>query len=634
MSKAWNRKRPSLRSWELSNFKSVVDASIPLAPLTLVVGANSAGKSTLLQSILLMAQAATQVTPGPFPLNGSLVGLGKFSEARSDFEDREGETIGIGGSLALPFPLKASRFLLMRGELDIQDGVDESGDSNIISWNLHLAGDTEMETSDALVEACEVSFAHGNDLLGKLSVEGRPIDEVPPPMLESQQSVFGDKYEMTEYMKERSTSDGPSDYFKYWRMGVGAPINREYGAVSFEAGIPVNGLVQTDEITWLLDVVKYQSNRFRFFFEEDQQEDDEFANLREMSQDEAINHLHSLLEERCKRVIEARRIGTGLGIDLSESESTSAYSVISRDDYSESIYPRLRKLLSDDVGGSRGILASLPPAGPHSDMTDIAADVPQYFRGSVLYLGPLREDPRVTYPHAIAGSTHMPLGRKGESTASFLLQNTSGRRSMPTGPYVPAMPASKVTYPLPSRETTRSLELAVNSWVKEFKLGQSFDVQDQARYGVGFTIDARDLTSVGTGVSQVLPVIVLCLVAQPGQLILLEQPELHLNPGLQQHLADFFLAMVRSGRQLLVETHSEYMVTRLRRRVAEDTEDEVRNLFNFVFAAQDEQRKTRFRVLDVDRNGALDADEWPTGFFDQAGNDVDEMMRIALNRRR
>ena len=43
-----------------------------------------------------------------------------------------------------------------------------------------------------------------------------------------------------------------------------------------------------------------------------------------------------------------------------------------------------------------------------------------------------------------------------------------------------------------------------------------------------------DLTSVGVGVSQVLPVILLCLLAEPGTLVVLEQPELHLHPKLQQ----------------------------------------------------------------------------------------------------
>ena len=57
-----------------------------------------------------------------------------------------------------------------------------------------------------------------------------------------------------------------------------------------------------------------------------------------------------------------------------------------------------------------------------------------------------------------------------------------------------------------------------------------------------------DLTSVGVGISQVVPVIVMCLLAPPGSLVLLEQPELHLHPALQQRLGDFLLACARAGR--------------------------------------------------------------------------------------
>ncbi|WP_162528596.1 AAA family ATPase [Mycolicibacterium sp. CBMA 361] len=86
-----------------------------------------------------------------------------------------------------------------------------------------------------------------------------------------------------------------------------------------------------------------------------------------------------------------------------------------------------------------------------------------------------------------------------------------------------------------------------------------------------------DLTSVGTGVSQVLPVLVMCLQAPPGSLLLIEQPELHLNPAVQQKLADFLLAIAASGRQLLVETHSDYLITRLRLRTAKDPTEDTRN---------------------------------------------------------
>ena len=67
----------------MRNFKSIGTADLELAPLTVLVGANSTGKSSLLQSMLLAAQAAgaPQGEPG-IPLNGALVELGELAELR------------------------------------------------------------------------------------------------------------------------------------------------------------------------------------------------------------------------------------------------------------------------------------------------------------------------------------------------------------------------------------------------------------------------------------------------------------------------------------------------------------------------------------------------------------------------
>ena len=119
------------------------------------------------------------------------------------------------------------------------------------------------------------------------------------------------------------------------------------------------------------------------------------------------------------------------------------------------------------------------------------------------------------------------------------------------------------------------------------------------------------LDAVGVGVSQLLPVLVLCLLSEPGGVILLEQPELHLHPALQQRLADFLIAVARSGRQLIVETHSEYIVSRLRRRIAEDTteEDDLLAMSKIVFAERDRQtglttyREVEFSLTGPSRSG-------------------------------
>jgi predicted ATPase len=79
------------------------------------------------------------------------------------------------------------------------------------------------------------------------------------------------------------------------------------------------------------------------------------------------------------------------------------------------------------------------------------------------------------------------------------------------------------------------------------------------------------IADVGFGVSQVLPVLVLCYYVPEGSILLLEQPEIHLHPAVQAGLADVFAEVVKERRvQIILESHSEHLLRRLQRRVAEE----------------------------------------------------------------
>ncbi len=175
----------------------------------------------------------------------------------------------------------------------------------------------------------------------------------------------------------------------------------------------------------------------------------------------------------------------------------------------------------------------------------------------------------------------------------------------------------------------------MDRWAQRLEIADEVQTTDLARLGIQISVRRGgvgpvDITSVGVGVSQLLPVIVMCLTAEPGTVILLEQPELHLHPALQQRLADFLLACARSGRQLIVETHSEYLVSRLRRRIAEDETDElVRNVALYFVEQVDDA--SRFRHVPVNEYGGLE--EWPTGFFDQAAKDSHALLEAGLSKR-
>ncbi|KQY21200.1 hypothetical protein ASD16_17875 [Cellulomonas sp. Root485] len=250
-----------------------------------------------------------------------------------------------------------------------------------------------------------------------------------------------------------------------------------------------------------------------------------------------------------------------------------------------------------------------------------------YLSTGIRYLGPLREEPRAAYPDSPEGDDTY-VGPRGEFTASVLQRHGDRRVSVPT-------PQDDGTIKTPRRPI--QLMTAVSRWAKYLDIGESFSVSDQGRFGIQMQVRQKDvegdldLTSVGTGVSQLLPVIVMCAQAPAGSLLLIEQPELHLNPRVQQRLADFLLAIAQSGRHLLVETHSEYLISRLRRRVAEDEKDSLQDTIGIYFAKRVEGATT-YELVEQNEYGGID--EWPESFFDQATEEEHAILSAAVKKRR
>ena len=77
----------------------------------------------------------------------------------------------------------------------------------------------------------------------------------------------------------------------------------------------------------------------------------------------------------------------------------------------------------------------------------------------------------------------------------------------------------------------------------------------------------RNIIDVGFGVSQVLPVLIEVFQAQAPELFLFQQPEVHLHPSAQAALGTLFCETAAGGKQILVETHSDYLLDRVRMEV-------------------------------------------------------------------
>ena len=100
-------------------------------------------------------------------------------------------------------------------------------------------------------------------------------------------------------------------------------------------------------------------------------------------------------------------------------------------------------------------------------------------------------------------------------------------------------------------------------------LGSPFQLQVR-KFGTGRKGPRRNLVDVGYGVSQALPVITELLRQDTPPLVLLQQPEVHLHPSAQAALGSLFCQIAAQGSQLVVETHSDYILDRVRMEVRDE----------------------------------------------------------------
>jgi predicted ATPase len=133
---------------------------------------------------------------------------------------------------------------------------------------------------------------------------------------------------------------------------------------------------------------------------------------------------------------------------------------------------------------------------------------------------------------------------------------------------------------------------------------------------------------VGIGISQILPVVVGAL-DNGTSILMVEQPELHIHPGLQTTMGDLFISQIqKEGKTFIIETHSEHLLLRLLRRIRETNDGELPEgidgltpeqvSVNYVELTEDGLKITQIQISeDGDFNN-----KWPNGFFDERAKEL------------
>lgn len=182
------------------------------------------------------------------------------------------------------------------------------------------------------------------------------------------------------------------------------------------------------------------------------------------------------------------------------------------------------------------------------------------------------------------------------------------------------------------------MEQRVARWLQDLGLIHAFAMEPVAQDSSIYQVLVQKtpasakvlITDVGFGVSQILPVLALCYYAPPGSIILLEQPEIHLHPSVQAGLADVLIDAVKNRQvQIVVESHSEHLLRRLQRRVAEQVVSPEETALYFCEATAEGSDLVQ---LDVDLYGNIL--NWPKDFFGDEFGEIAAITQAVMERKK
>ncbi len=184
-------------------------------------------------------------------------------------------------------------------------------------------------------------------------------------------------------------------------------------------------------------------------------------------------------------------------------------------------------------------------------------------------------------------------------------------------------------------ESRRNLRAQAGAWLDHFFPGVTLDVQKVPNANavtMGFrTSNETNFhrpQHVGYGITHVLPILIAGLTSRPQQVLLIENPEVHLHPAGQSQIGRFLARIAAAGRTVIVETHSDHVLNGVRRAVREQlvSHEDVSMLFFRERALAAREGAAQVEVPRIDAEGNID--RWPRGFFDQFDNDINALVGL------
>lgn len=176
-------------------------------------------------------------------------------------------------------------------------------------------------------------------------------------------------------------------------------------------------------------------------------------------------------------------------------------------------------------------------------------------------------------------------------------------------------------------KTTESETLSFHfNWWLSYILNIKFEMQTEkiTPIKVKVTYKSDNIAQLspgqlGVGVSYLAKILIMCLRAKKGDILMIENPEIHLHPAAQARLGEFFTNIAEGGVQLLIETHCEHLLNRIQYEIFKK---KISN--NDVILYYKKSNADQFESILFDKNGKYSID-FPSGFFDATLDELLEM---------
>lgn len=619
----------------LDNFKAFGTRQvIPLAPITLIFGANSAGKSAILQSLLLLKQSLDQSGPdSPVLLSrGPLIDLGSFQDmlfghdaerimeiaplirrAESDSTKSQGLGPKLQGLVGLGLQFG---FDQVTRNISLQGLPCYVGDPSRPLFR--LVPNSPNDDSGETPPDEEAASRAKRSLRGREQAQVRDLDELSPIW----QELYG---AIIDAAANRSTS-GPGDLDSEFALRHARRVLKlileqwqqhpelqhlEPGYLHdvlfvrqmlpedpderFDLAIEAFRYLNTLNHDMVYDFMSDNYSDFdldggRYVFTPD----DMIASLvrQKTGRKQLVEYF---LEYSFSRFLHDSRI-------VNESQPAHLQDLLPVDSVTDALLFGEDTAEGSEIAGPIGSLhlavegnTSSARRNPHIPRLRFTAGrVADWQRKSLMrlvYLGPLRRPPSRYYVYG--NEPPSSVGKSGE--------------------FLPDLFFSRQEIVEEANRLLRRFGLGYHLHVsrsRDENMPDLFSVRliDDA---IGANVSMLD---VGVGVSQVLPIVVESLLSTD-QILLIEQPELHLHPRLQAELGSLFADNIGEGRgnQFIIETHSEHLVLRIQRLVREG---HLRPSDVSVVYVLKGPEGSQCVPLRLDDEGDF-IDEWPEGFFEE-----------------